>query len=274
MDVIAVICCVLLAIWLIYVFLIYPGRRYRGGFDFTKYRYAHRGLHGESRAENSLSAFSAAVDAGFGIELDVRLSRDGEVVVCHDPDLLRVCGMDKKVAELTAEELAAVRLCQTAEGVPRFTEVLRLVDGRVPILVEIKEDTATDRDVTPATLKILESYHGPYLIESFNPLSLSRVGKARPDVFRGLLCAHFSLDPKYRTTTHRLLQWFLLNVAARPQFIAYNHENKTFFPFRLFKFLFRVPTFAWTVRSAEDEAVCRAFGFDTVIFENYIPKKR
>ncbi len=272
MDVICIICYVLLAFLAVFLVLIAPGRKYRGGFNFTKYRYAHRGLHDAAHAENSLSAFSSAVERGFGIELDVRLSKDGEVVVFHDPDLKRVCGVDRKVSDLTAKELSAVRLAGTEEGVPLFTDVLKTVKGKVPILVEIKEDTARDKDVTPAALKILSSYDGPCLVESFNPLSLSKVKAARPDLFRGLLSDHFTLDDKYKTPTHRLLQWFLLNVTARPQFIAYNHEHKTFLPFRLFRFLFRVPTFAWTVRSETDEATCRSFGFDTVIFENYIPK--
>ncbi len=271
MDIVIIICIVLLSILAIWLFLIAPGRRYRGDFDFTKYRYAHRGLHDAEKAENSLSAFRAAVDAGFGIELDVRLSADGKVVVFHDPDLSRVCGTDKAVASLTADELAAQNLAGTGEGVPLFSDVLAAVDGKVPILVEIKEDTAADKLVTPAALALLADYRGPYLVESFNPLSLGKVKKARPDVFRGLLSDHFSLDPKYRTATHRLLQHFLLNVIARPQFLAYNREHKDFLPFALYRRLFRVPLFAWTVRSADEEKECRAVGFDTVIFENYVP---
>lgn len=255
------------------LFCVHPGRRFAGADAFTAYRYAHRGLHDAEKAENSLSAFRAAVEAGFGIELDTRLSADGVVVVCHDTTLSRVAGIDRRVDEMTAAELKAVSLCQTGEGVPTFAEVLSLVAGRVPILVEIKEDTIADRDVTPATLALLKEYNGAFLIESFNPMSLARVRKERPDVFRGLLCDRFTASRCYRKPLYALLQRFLFNFFARPQFLAYRNTAKTYLPFRLLRGFFRLPSFAWTVKSAADEEACRRAGFDTVIFEDYLPER-
>lgn len=260
----------LFGLWL---FLTAPGRHRERVRPYLTYRYAHRGLHDATRAENSLSAFRAAVEAGYAIELDTRVSKDGVVVVCHDPTLMRVAGMDRKVKDMTAAELAAVDLCGTGEGVPTFAEVLSLVDGRVPLLVEIKEDTAKDRDVSPATLALLQSYRGPYIIESFNPLTLGRVKKILPAAPRGILAGHFSSDPQYRAPLYRLLQHFLLNFIARPQFVAYDGRGRRYLPFRLLCALWRMPVFGWTIRSAEEEKTVRAAGFNTVIFEQYLPGK-
>ena len=137
-------------------------------------RFAHRGLHSEGVAENSMSAFVAARDAGFGIELDVRLSSDGELVVFHDDTLDRVAGVSGRVDEFTADQLAEMRLSGTEDGVPRFSEVLAAIDGRVPLLVEIKEDAGNSR-VSEKTAEMLAGYGGEYIVESFNPLSLGTV---------------------------------------------------------------------------------------------------
>ena len=106
--------------------------------ESLKCDYAHRGLHDDSAPENSLQAFENACRAGYGIELDVQLSRDGVVMVFHDYSLLRMTGCDKKLSELDATELTALSLKNTAETIPTFEQVLSLVDGRVPLLVELK----------------------------------------------------------------------------------------------------------------------------------------
>ncbi len=264
LSIVLLLCCA-------WILLAAPGGRRKRTRGFAKVKYAHRGLHGAGRAENSLSAFRAAANEGFGIELDVRLSKDGVPVVFHDAELSRVTGDCRRVRDLTAKELSELSLSGTAEGIPTFREVLDTVAGRVPILVEIKEDNAKEKDVTPAALALLADYRGEYLIEGFNPFSISAVKKLAPDTVRGLLCQHFTAEKSFRTISYRLLQHFLLNVLCRPQFIAFNREHRNYFPFRLQKAVFRVPAFAWTVRSAEEEAECVAAGFDTVIFENYLP---
>ena len=110
---------------------------------YKSVKFAHRGLHDGGRAENSLSAFSAAVAKGYGIELDVRLCKSGELVVFHDPTLNRVCGVDGRVIDMTAEELSRVSLSGTGEGVPTFAKVLQTVGGAVPLLIEIKMEEIT-----------------------------------------------------------------------------------------------------------------------------------
>ena len=258
--------------FLAYLFLI---RTRRTGEVMKAYRgvsFAHRGLHGEGRAENSLSAFSAAVDAGFGIELDVRLSKDGVMVVFHDDTLTRVAGIDKRVDELTLAELKECRLLGTEDTVPTFREVLELIDGKVPLLIEIKEDAGNNR-VTETLVGELEGYVGPYIVESFNPLSLRTFRKFRRDVPLGILSQHFCRREQYKGKfLYFLLENMLLNFLSVPDFVAYDHTDADMPSLKLARSVFGTPTVAWTVRSAEEERVAKEAGFEGVIFECYLPK--
>ncbi len=253
-----------------YLVLIAPGRK-NGIEKYAHVKFAHRGLHGEGRAENSLSAFRAAVEAGYGIELDVRLSKDGVLVVFHDDTLDRVTGVKGRVDEYTAEDLGKISLSGSGDTVPLFSEVLEAVDGRVPLLVEIKEDPDTSA-VSEAVADILASYKGEYIVESFNPLSLARVAKRLPKTARGILShRYYAYDP-YRKPLYFLLQTLLLNRICRPAFIAYDHRHAKSLSLRLARMMGAV-TFAWTVSSADEEAQAYKNGFDSVIFENYRPEK-
>lgn len=253
----------------IYLFLVAPKNR-KEMKDFKAKMYAHRGLHNAERAENSMSAFKAAVESGYSIELDIRLSRDGELVVFHDDTLDRVCGREGKVIDFTADELATFKLSGTSDGIPRFSDVLALVDGKVPLLVEIKEDAGVSA-VSEAACKMLAEYKGPFIVESFNPLSLKTVKKNMPKVTRGILSHRYYEYEQYRKPLYFLLQSLLLNFLCRPAFIAYDHRHAKAFGLRFVRTVFGVPTLAWTVKSAEDEAMARKNGFDGIIFEGYLP---
>lgn len=244
--------------------------------DAAYKKYAHRGLHGalggeEFCAENSKTAFERACQRGFGIELDVRLSKDGVPVVFHDGDLLRVCGVDKKVCELTAAELSEIKLMNTADTVPTFREVLELVGGRVPLVVELKEE-GLDHSTAKEALAILAEYSGEYVIEAFSPFALGYVRRHAPSAVRGFLTDKLTANEKYNTAAYRLIQRFWFNFIARPHFIAQNHERPRHFPSPLVRAIFKPAFVAWTVRSAEEEAVAYKNGFTAIIFENYIPE--
>lgn len=256
-----------LLVFLLVLFLTAP-RRHPALTPYLSVRFAHRGLHGEGRAENTLSAFAAAVEAGFGIELDVRLSSDGVPVVFHDDTLTRMTGDPRRVDEVSAAELAALDL-GCGEGVPTFRQVLEQIGGRVPLLVEIKEDPFRT-EVTDAVLPQLLEYTGPYIVESFNPFTVRRARRGLPGVAVGLLADRMTLSPAYRGFRYHLVQNFFFNFLARPAFVAYNHEHADYFPFRFMRGFWRVPTFAWTVRSQQAENDTRP-RFDSVIFEQYIP---
>ena len=127
--------------------------------------YAHRGLHGDGIPENSLAAFARACEEGYGIELDVHLARDGRVVVFHDDTLVRMTGRDGKISDYTADELANITLADTTEKIPTFSEVLALVNGRVPLLVELKGES-TDVSLCEKVAALLRDYQGLYCIHA------------------------------------------------------------------------------------------------------------
>ncbi len=264
----------LLLLFIVYIILVAPGKNRPEMKKFKTVRYAHRGLHGDGRAENSMSAFRAAVDAGYGIELDVRLSSDGELVVFHDDTLDRVTDSSGPVDKKSSEELSKITLSGTEDTVPTFAEVLALVDGRVPLLVEIKE-RAGEYGVTKKAIELLRGYKGEFIIESFNPLALSLVKKEMPETLRGFLSTAFSREEKYRgKIQYFFLQNLLFNVLCRPDFISYDHTAYKNPSLRFVRSFFKTATICWTVTSREDEELAYKHGFEGVIFENYIPKEK
>ncbi|MBQ8907337.1 MAG: glycerophosphodiester phosphodiesterase [Clostridia bacterium] len=254
----------LLSLFALYFLLLMPRAKRKEAVPLMSAAYAHRGLWGKRLAENSLSAFRAAVEAGVGIELDVQLSADGEVVVFHDDHLGRVTGENARVREKTAKELAALSLSGTGEGVPTLKEVLAVVDGKVPLLVELKSDYARTL-LCEKTAAILDTYKGPYMIESFHPLIVRWFRRHRPAVVRGQLYSWVYGKRGNRSLSFLILSLLLLNVAARPDFMAYDVECQRVLPLRLC-LLWRPYRVVWTVRKKEQ--LLAAKGADTVIFES------
>ena len=154
----------------------------------------------------------------------VRLSKDGELVVFHDDTVDRMTEARGRVDSFTAKELAELRLGGTNDGVPTLREVLKLVDGRIPLLVEIKEDLGK-YGVTNKAAEILAEYKGEYIVESFNPLSVWRFKHLMPDVATGLLCANYLKNPKTRSIKTFVVKNMLLNIRCKPDFIAYAHKD-------------------------------------------------
>ena len=221
--IIFIVTCLIIAT---YLFLIAPAYNARDSFSQgLASPYAHRGLHGGEDPENSMGAFRNAVSYGCGIELDVRLSADGEVVVFHDDNLKRVCGIARAVNTLTASDLAGISLMGTEHTVPRLKDVLRLVDGVVPLLIELKgEDKNTA--LCDKLFPMLDNYSGAFCIESFNPLLLKYVKEHRPAYIRGQLVDILSKESyKGSPIVRFMLSHLLLNVLSRPHFIAYNYKK-------------------------------------------------
>ena len=261
------------ALYLKNFFFIAPCKSRRDRMQrYKSVKFAHRGLHDGGRAENSLSAFRAAVDRGYGIELDVRLCKSGELVVFHDATLNRVCGVEGRVIDKTAEELASLSLSDTGEGVPTFKQVLAAVDGAVPLLIEIKME-GDERGIAERLCLELDGYRGDYIVESFNPLALRVMKKRKPEVLRGILSTKFSEEEKYKDKIlySVILQNLYMNFLFRPDFIAYNQNGFDVKNLRRIRTKYETPLFAWTVRSESEEADTVSHGFDTVIFEGYTP---
>lgn len=237
---------------------------------FSGHAFAHRGLHSQKEhvPENSLPAFRRAVEHGYGIELDIALSRDHQVVVFHDDTLSRVCGVSGRVDEYDYADLQKLSLSGTQEYIPLFSEVLALVAGQVPLIVEFKH-TADNPTLVRLALELLDAYDGPYCVESFNPFLVSRVRRARPKLFCGQLACH---APKAANRFLAfLLQNLLLNCISRPHFIAYDHTQMQNLSYRAaVKLLHAVPV-AWTVRSEEEFYRNFDSGIDIQIFEGFLP---
>ena len=228
--------------------------------------YAHRGLHKSGVPENSLAAFDAACEAGYGIELDVQLSRDGVVMVFHDYSLLRMTGCDKKLSELDASELSELRLDGSDQAIPTLKEVLDLVDGRAPLLIELKGEEA-DASLCPRVEKLLRDYKGAYCFESFNPLLVGNMKKQFPDVFCGLLYTNVCREKEKYSLLNIALTVMALNVIARPDFIAYNQEDRDSIPVRITAGLYGAPRAVWTVRTREELDTAHK-NSEMAIFEN------
>ena len=213
--------------------------------------YAHRGLHGNGIPENSLAAFELACQEGYGIELDVQLSRDGEVMVFHDYTLVRMTGDGRKLCEVDASELQGLSLAETSQFIPTFREVLDLVGGRVPILVELKGESF-DTSLCPKVAEILKSYTGDYCVESFNPLLIKDIQKYLPDVYCGLLYTNACKEKKKYSIINIAVSCMLLNFLAKPNFIAYSKHFKSSLPVKISTGLYKAPKFVWTVQNEEE----------------------
>ena len=264
---------ILLAAWLVSLYLVCPGRRSKDMEKYKSVKFAHRGLHDGEKAENSMSAFAAAKEMGFGIELDVRLSKDGELVVFHDDNLSRVVGKEGKVIDFTAQELAEMSLLGTSDGIPTLREVLDLIDGAIPLLIEIKM-SGDETGIAEKLIEVIDGYKGDFIVESFNPIALKILKKERPDIMRGILSAVYMDNPKYKgKLLYRLLQNLQLNFLMRPDFIAYEKNGYKVPNLRFLRRNFNTPLIAWTIKSQQEENEAIGHGFDTVIFEGYIPEK-
>ena len=252
------------------VFLLAPGKATkRQKAPFYGRSFAHRGLHSEDKSvpENSLEAFRLAGRAGYGVELDVQLTKDGQVVVFHDDTLERVCGVHGKLSDRSYNELKLLSLCGTNQRIPLLTEVLEVYQGRGPLLVELKTGSR-NRELCEKTYAILSDYPGEVCIESFNPLIVRWFKLHAKDIVRGQLA---TIPKDYGDTVSRrnafLLSRCLYNFLARPQFIAYRVGRR---PLTVrFSEALGAMRFGWTVRNERSER-----GRDAVIFEFYRPQLR
>ena len=159
--------------------------------DLRGWSYAHRGLHSDTVPENSMDAFSRALNGGYGIELDVHLMKDGNLAVIHDASLKRTAGADVLIEDLCTEDLENYRLEGTEQKIPTFLEVLDLFNGKAPLIVELKPVGNNHDALCARVCAALDKYTGVYCIESFDPRCVYWFRKHRPDVIRGQLTENF-----------------------------------------------------------------------------------
>ena len=252
-----------------YLFMMAPAKR-RNAAPFDRTKFAHRGLHsGDGQIpENSPAAIRLAREGGYGVEWDVQFTADRQVVVFHDATLTRMCGVDKRVDELTYAELQQYTLLGSDQRIPLLTDALAELQD-APLVCEFKSHgKATDTSLCEAGFAILKEHKGPWCIESFNPFMVGWFQKHQPQVIRGFLAKSYTKKNDLPLWQRLFMGTLMSNVLCRPDFIAFDHQGSRSVWFRLCRRLFRPLCIAWTVRSKEAEETALA-SFDTIIFEGY-----
>ena len=263
----------LLLIW----FCVKPGRLSAAqAAPFYGVNHAHRGLYAQDQSvpENSLPAFAAAAEKGYGMELDIQLSLDGEVVVFHDDTLARMCGIGGRVDAFPLARLREMPLAGTAERMPLLTEVFDTVAGKAPIIIELKTGPRNE-ELCRKGLALMRAYQkqygGAFCVESFDARIVAWFRKNAPDILRGQLTD----SPRALGSGHPVLDFIagnlLSNVIARPQFIAHGPGRKT--ALARFAEACGAMSVYWTARPGADAAALEEY-YDAVIFEHYAPKPK
>ena len=241
----------------------------------TDYQYAHRGLHDGNLPENSLQAFENAARAGYAIEMDVQLSKDGRVMVFHDTRLDRMTAVHGKIKDFTYDELRTFRLNGSDYTIPTLEEVLAMINGRVPILFELKKKGVAGK-LERAFYQLVKSYEGKFAVQSFSPFSIRWFKKNAPHVLRGQLACDFRFCQEFSRIKRFLLAKLLfvvrrleINFICRPNFISYElHKVNSTVIKRLREC--GAPILAWTIRNEEQYQNASPY-IDSVIFENFRP---
>lgn len=233
---------------------------------FCKYKLAHRGLHNEMFPENSLGAFENACTYKFAIELDVRILSDGTAVIFHDRNLLRMCGIDKNINDLTLKELDDYKLNGSKYSIPTLKQVLELVDGRTPIMIELKPVNKKEK-IEEKVYSLIKDYKGDIAVKSFNPISMMWFKKHAPEVLRGMLSSSFNDIEGLPLLYKQIVKKLRLFSLVKPDFISYNHSDLP----NKYVTKRKVPVIAWTItdKEMESEAMKNA---DNIVFEGYVPE--
>ena len=231
---------------------------------------AHRGLHNKNLPENSIGSFEAAIAHGYAIELDVHRTTDNRLVIAHDADMLRSTGHPLVITKEPYTNLQALKLFETEYGISTLDEVLTLVQGQVPLLIELKTGSNPDL-VGPLLLELLKDYNGEFAVMSFDPRIVSWFKKSAPEIICGLL----SGTMKYPDApTSPLIRIFLRSMVSilvcKPSFLAYDIDGMPSKAIRFWSMFYKVPLILWVIRSQEDQtrAKTMAQGF---VFEYFLP---
>ncbi len=255
----------LIILILLYLLAIRCRSNHPGMKDLQGWAYAHRGLHSPGVPENSMAAFRAALDKGYGVELDIHLLKDGNLAVIHDSLLNRTTGQAGHIEDLRTEDLKYYHLEGTQETIPEFMDVLTLFNGKAPLIIELKPENSNHAALAEAACRMMDTYKGPWCMESFDPRCVAWLKKNRPEVIRGFLSANcFKGKNDMPDYLRFVLTHCLTNFACVPDFVAYNHPDRRDTPSTfLCQRLWKAQMVSWTLRTKAD--------FDTAVNEGYLP---
>lgn len=235
----------------------------------TKSFIAHKGLHDQESPENSLSAFKKAMDNNYIIECDVQLIADGTVVVYSGEQLAKMTGRDGYVKNLIKAQLEDYKLLDTEETIPTLEDVLKLIDGKVGILIDLKDNDGRIGQLEKAVCKLIRNYKGDVAIQAFNPFSLEWFAKYLPNVLRGQITCEFN-KKEFKNLSwfkRRCLRKMKFNKHAKPNFISYRASELN----KDLRKVTSLPVIGWTVKSQEEYRKCFKF-VDNIIFEGFEPR--
>lgn len=242
--------------------------------------FAHRGLHDAThgRPENSRAAFKAAIKAGYGIEMDIQMSRDGRAMVFHDYDLSRLTGAQGPIRQQDADDLTQLHLKGGAETIPTLAEILDLVNGSAPLLIEIKDQDGALGPETcgleKAVAQVLSSYRGDAFVMSFNPHSIRCMAEYLPTTPRGLVTGAFSKDSFQLVPekTRNRLRGMPDFQSVGASFISHNVSDLAREQVQDMRRQ-GVPVLCWTIKSKAEEIEALKLS-DNVTFEGYLASQR
>ncbi|HEX5508962.1 MAG TPA: glycerophosphodiester phosphodiesterase family protein [Pseudolabrys sp.] len=229
---------------------------------------AHRGLHDAKAGviENTPTSIRAAIDNGYGIELDLQITADGEAVVHHDDELGRLTEGSGRIADMTVAALKAVPFKATGDRLITLRELCALVAGRAVMALELKSRFDGDLRLAAHAAQVLSAYSGPVAVMSFDPDLIEAIRKFAPALTRGIIAERHYDWGKFPPATKRRLAFLLHANRTRPQFIAYAvHDLPALAPL-IARNIFGIPLLTWTVRSDQDRAVAARYA-DQIIFE-------
>ena len=264
---------VLILVLMVLHVLCLRGRKGQPGMEVLRsWYYAHRGLHDAEKPENSMAAYKAALDKGYGIEFDVHLLKDGTLAVMHDSDQKRTTGQEGFIEDLTAEDLCKYHLGGTDQVIPAFQEVLDLFDGQAPLIIELKTRNGNADALTEAVCRVLKNYVGPYCVESFDPRCIRYLRRHYPQIIRGQLAEDaVKRDKSLSWPVRFMCSYYLENFLTVPDFIAYRFEDRETASNAICRRVWGIQGVSWTIRTPEDFKTAVREGW-IPIFENFDPK--
>jgi glycerophosphoryl diester phosphodiesterase len=234
---------------------------------------AHRGLHGNGIVENSLSAAKAAIDANYAIEVDLQLSKDGKIVVFHDETLDRLTSEKGDVAARTAAELKAIKLNGSSDTIPPLDDLLSLVAGKVPLVLELKSPWNGDVTLAKKVADRLESYEGPVAVMSFDPDLVVALKNHAPGLPRGIVAERKYIHSYWNFLSagkKQFLGLLLHTLRTKPHFVAYAQFNLPAAAPLIARYVLGMPLLSWTVRTENERAHVMRWA-DQIIFEHIRP---
>lgn len=271
MEIVLIIFLALLLIFLLYMLAVMGRTGHTGLEKLRGWSYAHRGLHKAGVPENSMASFRAALEKGYGIELDIHLLKDGNLAVIHDHPLLRTTGCEGNIEDLTTQDLQNYRLEGTEETIPTFSQVLELFGDKAPIIVELKATNGNHGALVDTAMAQLKDHPGVYCVESFDPRCIRYLKEHYPNVIRGQLTENFIAGKgKLPWVLKFLLTHQLFNFLLQPDFVAYKFADRRNLGNFLVRRVWGVQGVSWTLKTPEEHKTAIQEGW-LPIFEDYEP---